>query len=102
MVSGTMVGGKKYFDGMADVYTNFSGDFPEVTQTFGNNLSEIGKISYGVLDEINSQNSVTSPFIHLRGAKFFHTSGISLPNNADIWWRGRISEVGGSFLGKIE
>jgi hypothetical protein len=98
LVSGNLVSGEKYFEGFA---ADFSGPFnaePEVAESIRKNFS-----SYGEIYRVDNDEA-TRPlpqFIHLKNARFFNTADKPIPGNTGVWWRGRISEVGGFSLGSL-
>jgi hypothetical protein len=99
LVSGSLVSGKKYFDGFA---TDFSSPFSESPETAASIRSSFA--SYGEVyakDEENGEDQPLPQYIHLKQARFFNTSGNPIPGNTGVWWRGRIGEVGGFSLGSL-
>ena len=95
LVSGTLVGGKEYFEGFGE---EFSFGLKEaaaekVKAAFAKN----GK----VYDTSANSPSMLPSYIHLKNAHFFHTSGSPVPENRGVWWRGRVSEVTGFSLGAL-
>jgi hypothetical protein len=98
LVSGMLVGERKYFESFA---TDFSSTFPreaaeEVKKTMMAPADIIKKA-----EEESSDSRPLSEFIHLREARFFNTSGNPIPGNRGILWRGRVSEVSGFMLGTL-
>lgn len=93
VVSGKLVGGKKYFETFAE---DFSGSWPgdakeEINKAFARNAE--------IYDTSNDPAGVPPPqFIHLIDAKIFFSSG-SLPTRSGVLWRGRINAVSGFHLG---
>jgi len=99
LISGILVSGQHYFGGFgADLGSSF--DDPEirrgVEQAYAHlgDIYQVGRTSTGVSPPPN--------YIHLMGAKFFHIGGQPIPGNQGVWWRGRISEVSGFFLGMLD
>lgn len=96
LVSGSLIGGKHYFMGFSQVISSGFGDIEvsaSVREAFGK-YAEIYEVKGDDDDEYIPPN-----YIHLRDARFFNTSGNPIPGNMGVWWRGRISEVGGFILG---
>ncbi len=99
LVSGSMVSGEKYFEGFAEDFSSpFTAD-PEAAASIKTSFS-----SYGELYKRDSEsNGLIHPpqYVHLKNARFFNTTGNTIPGNRGMWWRGRISEVGGFSLGSL-
>lgn len=97
LVSGNLVGGKKYFEGFAeDFSSNFSNDL-EAAKNIKDSFTQ-----YGEIYEKKEDGEIPPPqYIHLRDTRFFNTTGQPIPRNKGVWWRGRVSEVGGFMLGSL-
>ena len=96
IISGELVGGKQYFEEFAETFS--SSLFPtdeefrkEVKRTFEENAKLYGP-----------ESSVPTGFIHVKNCRFISTDGSSIPNNKGSWWRGKLSDVTGFTLGKME
>jgi hypothetical protein len=98
LVSGELVGGRDYFDGMGEEFANGI-----------HGLEDPGDIrgSFAALrDQYYPEKADTTKkpgpmFIHLKNARFFNTAGNPIPGNRGVWWRGRLSEVSGFILGGL-
>jgi hypothetical protein len=90
LVSGRLTGGRSYFDGIGESFA-------------GSGLAE----SFAALRDqhypkVTDKGSKPGPaFIHMKNARFFNTSGHPIPGNEGVWWRGRLSDVAGFFLGAL-
>ena len=96
LVSGTLASGAAYFEGVAaETAPALEGDLAETFQKWFGNFRDLAnrKPPDGVPRTVR--------FIHLRDAKFYNTTGSPIPGNRGVWWRGRISEVGGFVLGTL-
>lgn len=99
LVSGIIVGGKRYFE--EHLVSNLVNNMPEDTrETMRAYFKRFGKVYDPLQEDSNEEESVTT-FIHLREARFFHPAGNPTPNNRTVWWRGRLSEIGGFCIGTI-
>lgn len=98
LVSGNLVGGKKYFDGFAEDFSGAYANDPETAEIIKNSLAKHGEM----YEEKEGVEILPPQFIHLKNAHFFNTSGSPIPGNKGVWWRGRVSEVGGFTLGILE
>ncbi|MFD1383871.1 gas vesicle accessory protein GvpU [Rhodanobacter aciditrophus] len=94
LVSGTLIGGKEYFQGFGEEFSfGLKGEAAEkVKAAFSKN---------GDVYANKSEPALAPSYIHLKNAHFFHTSGTPVPENRGVWWRGRISEVSGFSLGAL-
>lgn len=94
LVSGTLIGGKEYFEG-----------FGEEFESGLKGLDSAGNIkaAFAKNGEIYTSEEDSPPpsYVHIKGARFFNTNGDPIPGNKGVWWRGRVSEVDGFFLGLL-
>lgn len=98
LVSGRLVSGQKYFGGFGgDLGSNFND--PELRRNVEQSYAQLGEIYTAGR---KTGESVAPPnYLHLMNARFFHTAGEAVPTNGGVWWRARISEVSGFFLGTL-
>jgi len=99
LISGILVSGQKYFGGFgADLGSTF--DDPDTRRGVEQAYANLGDI----YTTGRTGSGVTTPpnYLHLMEAKFFHIGGQPIPGNRGVWWRGRISEVSGFFLGMLD
>jgi len=96
LISGTLVGVKQYFDELSTFFANpfDSGKNPDIKETF----KQIGDQCACVAP---SEQTETPSYIHLKNVNFANAQSRSIPGNAGLWWRGRISEVQGFSPGKL-
>jgi hypothetical protein len=99
LLSGQLVGGKQYFEGIAEEFSSAFTD-PQVAENIRGGISAHGKI-YVNNDGSYKQESPPPTFVHLKNARVFHNSGTPIPTNRGVWWRGRIEEVSGFMLGEL-
>ena len=99
LVSGTLVGAKKYFDGFASDFASPFSAYPEAAESIRKSFATYGEwVSEPLPDD---RPRPLPQFLHMRDAKFFNTSGNPIPGNRGVWWRGRVCEVGGFILGTL-
>jgi len=98
LISGVLVSGKEYFDGLGgDVASGV--DDSEAASLIQETFNKYGAI-YDIDDVKGKEEGLPRPaYIHMRDARFFSTSGEPVPSNQGVWWRGRIGEVQGFVLG---
>jgi len=96
LIAGTLVSGPKYFERFA---SDFAREWPNkaTADMIQEAFSQYGEIYKNTGDDL----SQPATYIHLENARFFHHGGKPIPMNHGIWWRGRLSEVSGFFMGSI-
>lgn len=97
LVSGHLVSSRKYIEGFgADMSAGFPDkeEAAEVRDSCSKIAKEMDLDQPGYIDNLGG-------FIHLRNAKLFGPGGSPIPSNHGVWWRGRLSEVQGFFLGSL-
>jgi hypothetical protein len=101
LVSGRLVGGSEYFDGMAE---DFARAIPDNGTALKESFAALRDRYYpteGSSDDRAKIGPFGPSFIHLKNARFFNTAGNPIPANGGVWWRGRVSQVGGFTLGSL-
>jgi hypothetical protein len=99
LVSGNLVGGVKYFEGFATDFAESFATNPEISKGIRESVSKFGEI-YKATGKEDADGPLPT-YIHLKQARFFNTSGMPIPANKGVWWRGRLSEVSGFILGSL-
>lgn len=99
LVSGNLASGKEYFEGFAKVFSSAWPD-EKSAELVRDSIEKFGEEIYKERNEDDSQVPLLH-YIHLENAKFFSTSGKSVPSYRGVWWRGRISEVQGFVPGSL-
>lgn len=99
LVSGQLVSGHKYFEGFgADLGSAFTD--PEAKRVLQQSFERFGGL---YTSDPSNEPAIAPPnYLHLKNARFFNTAGKSIPENRGVWWRGRVSEISGFFLGVLE
>jgi hypothetical protein len=98
LVSGRLVSGQKYFGGFGEDLGSTFND-PEIRRNVEQSYAQLGEIYTAGR---KAGEAVAPPnYLHLMNARFFHTAGVPIPTDGGVWWRGRISEVSGFFLGTL-
>jgi hypothetical protein len=101
LVSGQLVGGKEYFEGMASMLgqgdVSASGSAQTKVQYLRKLFADTGTAFYG--DKVERELLSKPLYLHLKNARFF--GGPSELNIQTGWWRGRISAIDGFFLGEL-
>jgi len=98
LVSGTLVSGARYFEAIAE---NFSQGLARHAD-----LARVMKEGVASFAEVYADVGGTTPplpqYLHLKDAQFFSTTGTPVPENQRVWWRGRVSEIGGFTIGQLQ
>ena len=101
LVSGKMVSGQRYLDGVAEQFTRVDTIADRsATDAFVKFFRD-----FGAHCESGAQPASQTPYagyIHLEHARFFHPGGQPLPHEFEDWWRGRLSAVSGFMFGILE
>lgn len=97
IVTGNLIGGKKYFEIFASDFSSASHpDDQEGIKMAFNNLAE--KL-YPEVDE-NVEDASPPQYIHLENARIVSPNG-DIPSSKGTLWRGKISAVSGFILGVL-
>ena len=98
LVSGTLVGGKKYFEGIAQVLAAANTNMPDLAESW-KSIANYGNIYEGSAE----QNEVEKnpQYIHLQNASTFSTAGAPIQAGPGGWWRGRLTQISGFSFGSL-
>ncbi|RQZ14056.1 gas vesicle protein [Burkholderia sp. Bp9031] len=92
VVTGTLIGGKKYFEELADKVGNAWPGSAEVKE-------EMRKVFAQPASLYENGGPPSASYIHLKDAKFVQPTAV-FPAHG-ILWRGRLSEVSGFSIGSL-
>jgi hypothetical protein len=98
IVSGKLVGGKKYFETFAQEFARAYPGGRETKEMLQQAFSSHAEI-YTIRE--NDEDIPPSQFIHLIDSRCFSPGGKPLPNNRGVLWRGKIKAVSGFNLGSL-
>lgn len=99
-VSGNVISGRKYFEGISELMANaaFKGsDDNTMSATIAKNFATWKQL-YAVpasLDELKPN------YIHLSNTQWLNGDGRPIPSNGGVLWRGKLSAVDGYIFGTI-
>lgn len=96
LVTGTLVGGREYFEDFADKVAASAEDDAGAAQVQAI-FADLGAI----YDRDPEPGEPLPSYIHLKDVRFFSPSGQCLPDHDGAWWRGRIDSVQGFMLGRV-
>lgn len=97
IISGQLVGGKKYFATFAQ---EFSDSYPGDNEAKAD-MKEAFESNGNIYDQELDAEMPPPQFIHLINARCFAHNGQPLPNNRGIAWRGKINAISGFNLGQL-
>lgn len=99
LVSGTLVSGQTYFEGITRNIADALGDKDETRAIAG----MFEQMNQAVQDNTGGEGQFPIPaYIHLKDARIFSAgNGAPIPNGQGVWWRGRLSQVSGFFFGAL-
>ena len=99
LVSGMIIPTMKYLDEFAALFASGVRDDPKLGASF----SEFFRSYKQHLEVRPDQGDVPAlpQYIHMKHVRFFTPGQNPLPNNRPALWRGRITEIGGFFLGNL-
>ncbi|CDQ19176.1 hypothetical protein SAMN05192559_101171 [Halobacillus karajensis] len=89
LVTGTTVSAKKYMQSLSGTFDGGN----EISQKLSEKLSRTSDINY-------SQEEIR--FIHLENAQVYNGDAQPTPSEGSFHWRGKLEEVDGFFLGRID
>lgn len=98
LVSGLLVSGHQYFEGFGQEFARTFDD-PGLSENIQQAYARYGGIY--TAQKPPGEDFTRASYIHLKNARFFSTSGAPIPANMAVWWRGRVAEVSGFFLGML-
>ena len=99
LVSGTMISFDKYLDEFSDLFGAGFGKNSELGKQIGTAIKG-WKPERKAPSAEDAQDWPPPQFVHLRNASFFFPGQRAFPSS-QVLWRGRLSEVGGFFLGVL-
>jgi hypothetical protein len=99
LVSGILVGGQDYFDGITQTISAALGNAEE-TKSIADLFERVNQAVHA-----GTSPDVPSPppaYIHLKDTYFFQSADATpIPNGQGVWWRGKLSRVSGFFFGNL-
>ncbi|MFT4171086.1 MAG: gas vesicle accessory protein GvpU [Rhodocyclaceae bacterium] len=97
VVSGELISGHKYFEGLGDQLTEFFGGPSDETAQAVRSFT----FPAGIYTEPQEGEEVPPPqYVHLRGARIFTPAQDPIPTEG-VWWRGRLACVDAFHFGTL-
>jgi hypothetical protein len=100
LVSGQLVSGACYFEGIAGDFAHGIAAYPDVAASVRESFTSLGTTIYKT-DPNDTAPGPAPHFLHLQNAQFFGPAAQPIPQTGGMWWRGRVTEVGGFSLGQL-
>jgi hypothetical protein len=99
IVSGSLVGGRDYFEGIAETAAAAARDpaSAERARTFFRSPAAMYRSGWGDAGELAEEEPLA--YNHLADARLFTATGQPLPGDHGVLWRGRLAAVDGFVLG---
>jgi hypothetical protein len=98
LVSGSIIGGRAYFESIAESAAVGARDAPEAARA---RAFLRGPAAMYVASDAADADDEPLVYIHLAGARFFTASGRPIPGKDGLLWRGRLGAVDGFVLGAV-
>lgn len=103
LVSGELVSGHLYFEGIANLAPKDSKTY-EYFKSYGDiylkkDSEESEEKNNDATEKSDEKPKSSIRFFHIKNAKYFHPSGRALPDQDGIWFRGKINTVDGFTFG---
>jgi hypothetical protein len=96
LVTGIMVGGRKYFEHFAKKFASGFSD-PDLSASLEKSISQYTQIYDNAPEDVEA----TPTFVHIRDVAFYASSATPIPSQKGHWWRGRLTKVDGFVLGTL-
>jgi len=100
LVTGLLASGRKYFEELGNVVAAAYPADPDAAKAMKDYFSQPAQI----YTQMTEGGAVPPPpgFIHIKNAQLYHNSGKAIPADSLVWWRGKIIDVSGFFLGSLK
>ncbi len=103
LVSGSLIGGRDYFEGLAENVAAAALDSESAGRARAYFRSPAAMYR---LDGHGRREVAADPeplaYIHLVNVRFFTAAGVPIPASQGVYWRGRLSAIDGFVLGALE
>lgn len=104
VISGTLIGGKQFFDELAAEIgkASYAGDDgSEVLKVIGDSWAAHG-LRYVKPEGASDDWAVAAPtFIHLKNARIYSPGQGGMPSNGGVLWRGKLNAISGFSIGSF-
>jgi hypothetical protein len=101
MISGRLVSGKRYFEGVAEVMSSGRTNNEEVRKLLVRMLEQNVRIYERPEDAPEGWVPPEPGFIHLMDARVFTPGRQPLPENQGVLWRGKLNAIDGFWFGEL-
>jgi hypothetical protein len=97
LVTGQLVSGREYMDGVKAEMSSNGGQF--IADLIEERVGDLYPSEPPTVDDGFRPQELYPQFVHLRDARFIVSNGAPIPTNRGVWWRGRLSTVSGYTIG---
>ncbi|MUO27454.1 MULTISPECIES: gas vesicle accessory protein GvpU [Rhizobium/Agrobacterium group] len=101
IVSGMLVGGKKYFEELSKLMKISSQAPNDISDFLGNAWKEYTAIYEQPEGASEDWQPAPIGYVHLMNARFYAPGQAPLPENQGVLWRGKLSSVDGFIIGNF-
>jgi len=101
IISGMLIGGRKYFEQLGDMLADQSKDDDDITNVLGTGWKQYSEIYSKPEGTPDGWRPPAASYIHLKDAKIFMPGQKPIPTNNGFLWRGRLSSVDGFSIGNL-
>jgi hypothetical protein len=102
LISGTLVGGRRFFEGFAEDVAAAAADAETAGRARAFFRSPAAMYSDGSGAREVPANPEPLAYLHLENARFFTATGTPIPGDQGVFWRGKLGAVDGFALGVLE
>ena len=106
LISGTLIGGKQYFESLGKAVsggtaTGFGDEF-DVLKTLGDSFATRA-LRYVRPDDAGDEWELPDPaYVHLENARLYSPGGEPIPSGKGMLWRGKINAISGFSIGSFD
>jgi len=101
IVSGMLIGGKKYFEELSKTLKAASREPDDISNTLGDAWKQYTAIYEKPEGAPEDWKPNPVGYIHLMNARFFAPGQAPIPANQGVLWRGKLSSVDGFTIGNL-
>lgn len=105
VISGTLIGGKQFFEELGAEIGKASysgGDGTDVLKAIGDGWAANGQQYVKPADAADDWSPPEPGYIHLAGARIYAPGQQGMPQNRGVLWRGKLNAISGFSLGSFD
>ncbi|SIQ75323.1 hypothetical protein SAMN05880590_1079 [Rhizobium sp. RU35A] len=101
IISGMLIGGKKYFEELSKTMKAASRAPDDISDALGDSWKQFTAIYEKPEDAPEDWQPGPVGYIHLKNARFYAPGQAPIPGNQGVLWRGKLSSVDGFTIGSL-